>query len=470
MTTKPPLALRHRGRHKRGEAMSRAKTRIEDCTVQRAALYIRVSTEEQAMHGLSLTAQRETLTRYVAENGLRLVGAYVDEGITARKKYKNRAAFMRMLRDVEEDKIDLILFIKLDRWFRSIADYYEVQKILDAHNVRWIATEESYDTTTANGRLHLNIKLSIAQDESDRTSERIKFVFDSKVKRGEVISGKAPLGYRIENKRLCPDPATAPIAQDIFSKYLVLRSIRSLRQYMMEQYGLIYAHTSIHAMLQNERYIGRAHGQDDFCPPLIDPQTFAQAQRLMEERAQRNSKLRPDWVYLFTGLVYCAECGNRLSAHTVGGKYIYYRCTRYEKLHLCEHKKRTSELVLEDWLVHNLVSQMAEYNIGLEAQGAKPKKVVDEAKLKRKMEKLKDLYLNDLIDRDTYERDYTALRDELRSAAIEEARPQPVDLERLSNSLQFYGELSKPLKKEFWCRVLGKIFITNGDGFFVVPS
>ena len=116
--------------------MSRTQNRIEDSAVQRAALYIRVSTEEQAMHGLSLTAQRETLTRYVAENGLRLVGAYVDEGITARKKYKNRAAFMRMLRDVEENKIDLILFIKLDRWFRSIADYYEVQKILDAHNVR----------------------------------------------------------------------------------------------------------------------------------------------------------------------------------------------------------------------------------------------------------------------------------------------------------------------------------------------
>lgn len=451
--------------------MSRAKARTEASTVQRAALYIRVSTEEQAMHGLSLTAQRETLTRYAAENGLQLVDLYVDEGVTARKKYKNRAAFMRMLRDVEAGKIDLILFIKLDRWFRNISDYYEVQKILDAHSVRWIATEESYDTTTANGRLHLNIKLSIAQDESDRTSERIKFVFDSKVKRGEVISGKFPLGYRIENKRLCPDPATAPIAQDIFAKYLVLRSIRALRQYVMEQYGLIYAHTSLQYMLKNERYIGRAHGQDDFCPPLIDPQAFAQVQRLLEERAQRNSKLHSDWVYLFTGLVYCAECGNRLSAHTVAGKYIYYRCTRYEKLHLCEHKKRTSELVLEDWLVHNLVSQMAQYNIALEAKSAKPKKAVDEAKLKRKMEKLKDLYLNDLIDRDTYEQDYTALRDELRSAAsAEEARPKPVDLERLSNSLQFYGELSKQLKKEFWVRTIGKIIITNGDDFFVVPS
>jgi len=438
--------------------------------VKRVFLYIRVSTEEQALHGLSIEAQAVALQEWAKQNGHKIVDTYIDAGISARKPASKRPELQRLLNDIRDGKGDMVAFTKLDRWFRNISQYYKVQEILEQYHVDWKTIQEDYDTTTASGRLKINIMLSVAQDEADRTSERIKFVFDSKVKRGEVISGKAPLGYRIENKRICPDPATAPIAQDIFSKYLVLRSIRSLRQYMMEQYGLIYAHTSIHAMLQNERYIGRAHGQDDFCPPLIDPQTFAQAQRLMEERAQRNSKLRPDWVYLFTGLVYCAECGNRLSAHTVGGKYIYYRCTRYEKLHLCEHKKRTSELVLEDWLVHNLVSQMAEYNIGLEAQGAKPKKVVDEAKLKRKMEKLKDLYLNDLIDRDTYERDYTALRDELRSAAIEEARPQPVDLERLSNSLQFYGELSKPLKKEFWCRVLGKIFITNGDGFFVVPS
>lgn len=449
--------------------MSREKKRIEDGGVQRAALYIRVSTEEQAMHGLSLAAQRETLTRYVAENGLRLADIYVDEGVTARKKYKNRPAFMRMLRDVEADRIDLILFIKLDRWFRNIADYYEVQKLLDAHHVRWIATEEDYDTTTANGRLHLNIKLSIAQDESDRTSERIKFVFDSKVKRGEVISGKAPLGYRIEEKHLCLDPDTVPIAQDIFSQYLVLRSMRALRQYMMEQYGLVYTYSGIRALLQNERYTGRAHGQDDFCPALIDRQTFSQVQRLIAQRAQRNASLHPERVYLFTGLVYCAECGNRLSAHTVG-KYVYYRCTRYEKLRLCEHKKRTSELVLEDWLVHNLVSQFARHNMDVEAQAARPRKTVDEGKIKRKMEKLKDLYLNDLIDRDAYERDYTALRDELRSAAAAgEAQPKPVDLERLAGALSLYGSLSQQHKKEFWGRVIGKIIITNGDDFFVLP-
>lgn len=446
------------------------KNRIEDNAVKRAALYIRVSTEEQAMHGLSLSAQRETLVKYTEDNGLRLTGIYADEGITARKKYRNRTEFMRMLKDVQSGKIDVILFIKLDRWFRNIADYYEVQKILDDHNVHWIATEEDFDTTTANGRLHLNIKLSIAQDESDRTSERIKFVFDSKVKRGEVVSGKVPLGYKIEDKRLSVDAETAPIAIDIFDQYIKLRSLRSLRQYTMNEHGRVYCYSGMKALLQNERYIGSAHGQVDFCQGIIEKEKFRQVQDILEERSQRNSSLRSDWVYMFTGLVFCAECGNRLSAHTVGGKYIYYRCTRYEKLHLCTHKKRTSELVLEDWLLHNVVSQAEQYNLAIESQAKREVPQIDEAKIKRKMEKLKDLYLNDLIDRDSYELDYTALRDELQSAnRIQEQAPRPVNTAELREALSLYSELSKQGRKEFWGRIISKIVITNDDDFFVVP-
>lgn len=449
--------------------MPQKKNRIESSAVQRAALYIRVSTEEQAMHGLSLTAQRDTLTQYAQANGLKVAGIYTDEGITARKKYRNRAAFMRMLEDVQADRIDIILFIKLDRWFRSVADYYEVQRILDDHHVQWIATEENYDTTTANGRLHLNIKLSIAQDESDRTSERIKFVFDNKVKRGEVISGKVPLGYRIEDKKLAIDPETAPIAQDIFRQYTVTRSVRALREYVLAKYGLVYGQTGIRAMLDNERYIGRAHGQDDFCPPLISLEQFRQVQELLAQRAQRNLA-RSDRVYLFTGLVRCAECGNSLSAHVVARKYTYYRCTRYEKLHLCPHKKRTSELVLEQWLLDNLIGSFEAYNLSIEEGAPLARPQVDELKIRRKMEKLKDLYLNDLIDRDTYERDYTALRDELRTANAPPVRPpKPVDIVAIQTVLSAYSGLSRQSKKEFWCRTVGKIIITNDDNFFVLP-
>lgn len=126
-----------------------------------------------------------------------------------------------MLNDVQQHKIDIILFIKLDRWFRNVADCCEIQKIPDANNVQWITTGERYDTTTTNGRLNLNIKLSIAQDESDRTSERIKYVFENKRRRGEPTSGNLPLGYRIDDKRMVIDEEKAKIAAAIFHKFIV---------------------------------------------------------------------------------------------------------------------------------------------------------------------------------------------------------------------------------------------------------
>lgn len=438
--------------------------RIEDDGIKRAALYIRVSTEEQAMHGLSLIAQQETLLQYVNDNGLKLVDIYADQGITARKKYRNRAQFMRMLGDVQAGKIDLILFIKLDRWFRNIADYYEVQKVLDAHNVRWIATEENYDTTTANGRLHLNIRLSIAQDESDRTSERIKFVFESKVKRGEIISGAVPLGYIAVDKRLQPDPEMAPIIKDLFERYIALRSVKAITRYARARYGLAYTDRGWRLLLQNERYIGRAHGQDDFCEAIIDYKTFQRAQEIIKERAQRNYGNR---IYLFTGIVYCAECGSRMDTQTMKEKYLYYRCSGCGK-GKCTNKKRTNELVIEDWLLHNIILIFDAYNSELEKRIAKPKATVDILKIKRKMEKLKDLYLNDLIDRDAYEVDYTALREEL-VISPQEPTPEPIDIAAIRDVLSAYSEIPRPLKKEFWGKILKRIGIAANGDFFIEP-
>ena len=90
---------------------------------QRAALYVRVSTEEQVVHGKSLEAQRDRLLQFAEENNLIVVGIYEDDGISARKKYKKRPEMCRMLADVQKGLIDIIIFIKLDRWFRNIADF-----------------------------------------------------------------------------------------------------------------------------------------------------------------------------------------------------------------------------------------------------------------------------------------------------------------------------------------------------------
>ena len=158
----------------------------------RVGLYIRVSGEEQAIKGLSLEAQQEDLEEYARERGWVISDVYIDAAKTARKRLNKRTHFLRMLEDVKQDRLDLILFTRLDRWFRNIADYYKVLEVLEAHNCGWLTTQEQYDTTTAGGRLYITIRLAIAQNEADLCGERISAVLDSKVKRGTVVSGKIP--------------------------------------------------------------------------------------------------------------------------------------------------------------------------------------------------------------------------------------------------------------------------------------
>lgn len=433
----------------------------------RAAIYIRVSSEEQAMHGLSLSAQREALLTYARQHSMQVVDLYADEGVTARKKYRNRSAFMRMLTDVQADRIDLILFIKLDRWFRNIADYYEVQRILDAHGVQWIATEERYDTTTANGRLNLNIRLSIAQDESDRTAERIKFVFADKVRRGEVVSGKVPLGYRIEGKRMAVDPETAPIVQDLFAYYIGCRAIRATCRYLLDVYGLYYTQTGLRLLLQNTRYIGKAHGRDDFCPPLVDKAVFERVQHLLASRAQRSTTEHPDREYLFSGLAYCAECGGRLAGHIVK-EYTYYRCPRHAAACSCPHKKNTSERMLEQYLMQCLHQQTAGFDLVVREQSVQDRYAALRERTYRKMEKLKDLYLNDLIDQKAYAADYRLLQEALAKCA---PTTEQVNIPWTANTdfEALYARLDRTHRKAFWSQVLTRITITMEDAWVVQP-
>ena len=90
----------------------------------RVALYIRVSGEEQKIKGLSLEAQQERLEAYAREKGWIVTGVYIDAAKTARKNMHKRAEFQKMIESVKRDEVDLLLFCRLDRWFRSVADYY----------------------------------------------------------------------------------------------------------------------------------------------------------------------------------------------------------------------------------------------------------------------------------------------------------------------------------------------------------
>lgn len=453
------------------------KSRRIDDDIKRAALYARVSTEEQAMHGVSLDAQKERLIQYAKENGLTIVDIYVDEGISARKRYTRRAEFMRMLEDVKAKKIDVVLFIKLDRWFRNIADYYEVQAILDRYKVNWIATDEDYDTTTANGRLALNIKLAIAQDESDRTSERIKFVFKNMVKEGRVISGQTPLGFRIENKHVVIDEDSVEIVRAMFNKYIDCRSMKETARYILSEYGISIDMKSMKRMLTNRWYIGEAYGIEGWCPAIIDARTFKIANSIVAVRSERYDGTRSDRVYLFTGLVFCGCCGRRMTTYSCGNKnpngtpkknFIYYRCPGHT-MRTCEMGKQLNQKKLEQWLVENVKNEAKRYNTEIASKKkATPKKVIDTAKIMSKIEKLKDLYINDLLPKEIYEKDYISLSNLLKEANQQQTTDsQPIDLSVFDGFEDMYSSLTENSKKALWSRVIKQIIVSESGELLV---
>ncbi len=438
----------------------------------RAALYVRVSTEEQALHGYSLDAQREALVAYAKKNDLYIVDTYVDEGFSARKKYTKRKEFMRMLQDVENDRLDLILFIKLDRWFRNIADYYKIQEILDAHNVGWKTTEEHYDTTTTNGRLYINIRLSVAQDESDRTSDRIKFVFENKVARGEVISGAVPMGFKIENKHLVHDPDKADIVRDMFEHYATHQTKYGTKLYMIKQHGINIEKTVMASMLRNPLYKGEYRGNQEYCEPIVSREIFDKVQTVSAGRYLRTPTT--DRVYIFSGLVKCAECDHVCAGIFSQNVYYYYRCNWAINEHRCSNNRNINEKMIEEWLLRNLEDKVKELAYDIEMQSKRrPAPTADKAKVRRKLEKLKELYMNDLISLDEYKKDYEALNAQLIEKREDDANIPNIDeLKRLIDSglLKYYSELDKKERRALWRSVIREIRVDsnkNIDVFFL---
>lgn len=423
----------------------------------RAALYIRVSTEEQAKHGLSMDEQESNLRDYAKAHGMKVVDCYLDAGKSARKRYTKRPEFMRLLADIESDKIDMVLFIKLDRWFRNISDYYEVQRVLDAHNVTWRATQEDYETVTASGRFKVNIMLSVAQDEADRTSERIKFVFEGKKERNEPITGKVPRGYKLDGKSVVIDPATGPMVRAAFDMYLETGSIsKVIKAY--PQLELTYF--SARYMFSNPAYMGQFAGIS--IPAIISQDEYKKADSLRGRIVRKTTQNR---VYLFSGLLICPECGNRLggfSASRVYKETHYYGCSSHRKMTGCPNNKSYNEEKIEEYMLDRIEAKVQTSIISRNEQRAVSHKSQRDA-IQRKLSKLSELYISDLISLQDYKKQFRALNDEL--AAIPEDIPD-IDIEALKSRFwgdwrQLYDDLPRDGKQSFWRKTVKKIYLSS---------
>lgn len=438
----------------------------------RAAAYIRVSTDKQAQEGDSIPAQCAALRKYIDDHeNMVLAGEYIDDGESGTKD--TRSALQELLRDVRERKVDVILVTKLDRLYRSIRHYLNMMDTLDKYNVGWLAVwEPIYDTTTPQGRLIVNQMMSIAQFEAENTSQRIKQVFDFKIKQGEVVTGNTPLGFSIINKHLVPNE-DAPMVRDWFEWYDANNSIHGLHRYATAKYGRVHDVSYYKCVLKNSKYAGVWRGNENYCEPIVSRELFDRIQRKLASNIRRNKRFE----YLFVGMIRCASCGRVYAGitdrhwHLDGSQYIAirYRCSRHANFKDCTNSVTIKETDIENYLLENVRSLLKNRKLEYEykqKQAAKAVNVIE--KHERKLARLKELFVNGLISLDEYKKDAEQLRKALEAVQIraEELRPMPINLPKDFDKL--YDTMTVLEKRRLWQGVIKTILISKDKEIEVI--
>jgi DNA invertase Pin-like site-specific DNA recombinase len=449
--------------------------------ILRCAIYIRVSTAEQMMHGKSLQAQQEYLELYAKEHGMVVVGVYADEGKTARKELKKRKAIHSLLQDVTAGKIDVILFWRLDRWFRNLSDFYKVQDILDEYGVYWIsASEPGINMETRDGRLQLNVVLSIGQNEVDTTSERIKFVNEASIRQGKLIFGDAnmPLGYKsgiVDGKKaMIKDPDTEHMVTDFFEYFKTHQNKTETIRYMQNKYHIDFSFTMLRTMLSSEFYKGTYRGFP-YCPAYLTEAEWNEIQNI----SHKNIKHAPSGrVYLFTGLMHCPICGKKLSGtgcssvinRTTKEKrtYNYYRCNKAMIDKLCTNRHRVSQNLIEEYLLANLEKEYKKFKIRTQKayeKKIKTKETRTPEKLQKELERLNLLFQKGRIEWEYYSVEYDRLEKEIKE--LLNVKPETEkDFSYLEELLHtdfrnVYQQLSLENKRAFWRSLIKEIYLNE---------
>jgi len=245
-----------------------------------AAIYVRVSTEEQARLGISLSAQEEALKNYASALGYEVLKIYKDEGKSG-KDITHRPEMVQLLKDAEMRKFQAIFIYKLDRFSRSLKDLIETIEKLKEWNVDFISLQDKIETTSASGKLMFHIISAFAEFERNVTGDRTKFSMDKKARDGNPIT-RAPWGYKMENKKLVPTQNSFQVAelfQDFLNQDISLTKLA-------EKYD--FSVNGLKKILKNQAYLGKVKfdGQthQGTHQPLISSTLFNHVQNKLEEK------------------------------------------------------------------------------------------------------------------------------------------------------------------------------------------
>lgn len=325
----------------------------------RVAAYARVSTDRTDQIN-SLNSQKKYFQEYITHHDTwSLSEIYYDEGVSGTQTRK-RSGFQQMIRDALKGQFDLILTKEVSRFARNTVDTLSYTRNLKDHGIGVIFTIDNIDTREPDGELRLTIMASIAQEESRKTSERVKWGQKRRMEQG-IVFGRDLLGYTVKNGILTVNETEVPIVRAIFHKYtnegkgthVIAREL--MEEGMHPKRITFWSNSVILRILRNEKYVGDLcqkktftpnylthekkynHGEEEMVylanhhEPIIDRNLWNRTQKeLIRRSPSPEQKSRYSNRYWCSGKLYCAECGNRFVSRTKPLKnntiYIGWRC------------------------------------------------------------------------------------------------------------------------------------------------
>ena len=240
----------------------------------KVASYCRVSTDHEDQAN-SFAAQQRYFKEYIhRQPDWELYGIYADEGITGTST-KKRAQFNRMIHDAYSGKFQLILTKEVSRFSRNILDTISYTRELKALGVGVLFVNDGINTLEPDAELRLSIMASIAQEESRKTSSRVKWGQTRQMERG-VVFGRSMLGYDVKNGAMTVNPEGAELVKLIFQKYGVERKgtsiiARELREAGYRTYtgNTKWSSSQIVKILKNEKYVGDLVQKKTYTPDYL---------------------------------------------------------------------------------------------------------------------------------------------------------------------------------------------------------
>jgi DNA invertase Pin-like site-specific DNA recombinase len=441
-----------------------------ETAVRRCAIYIRVSTAEQRIEGWSLEAQEAGLRAEAKKRGWKVVGVYADEGKSARKRLRNRKAIHRLMDDVKEGLVDVILFKELDRWFRSISDFYKIQDILDATGVEWVSQQQpGLEMRTKEGRLQVNVLLSVGQNETDTTSDRITYTNKYLRAQKRWTSGvqNLPRCYTLDEDQhviLDESPGRADFVRALVDRMFQYGSVRKALVETNAEFEKPMGYNNAIKLLRNPMLYGAYMEVPDFVEkPFMTKKEWTRLQGTIRTNASDSQKQ----FYIFSGMLRCPECGNVLHGTYTNGqykKYRYYRCRKALLEGTCSNRYQLPEIKAQTLLMEYVKQSVGELIVKVKKVSQAPKKKArksNRASIEKQLDKLDDVYIaSERMTKETYEKKKAAILAKLiEDDEPEEKLPELADLEKIqalfdSGIEELYQDFTPEERREFWRGIL----------------